>query len=44
MAKLYWRIKIDGKWTWRPAQVRMIRDLPDGKYQQVNLVKLEEEE
>ena len=19
MAKLYWRIKVDGKWTWRPA-------------------------
>jgi hypothetical protein len=19
MAKLYWRVKIDGKWTWRPA-------------------------
>ncbi len=21
MAKLYWRVKIDGKWTWRPAKV-----------------------
>ncbi len=20
MAKLYWRVKRDGKWTWRPAQ------------------------
>jgi len=19
MAKLYWRVKRDGKWTWRPA-------------------------
>ncbi len=19
--KLYWRVKIDGKWTWRPAKV-----------------------
>lgn len=19
MAKLYWRIKVNGKWTWRPA-------------------------
>ena len=19
MAKLYWRVKKDGKWTWRPA-------------------------
>jgi uncharacterized protein YegP (UPF0339 family) len=21
MAKLYWRVKRDGKWTWRPAEV-----------------------
>jgi len=21
MAKLYWRVKQNGKWTWRPAQV-----------------------
>ncbi len=21
MAKLYWRVKIDGKWTWKPARV-----------------------
>jgi len=21
MAKLYWRIKKNGKWTWKPAQV-----------------------
>jgi hypothetical protein len=19
MAKLYWRVKVDGKWTWTPA-------------------------
>ncbi len=19
MAKLYWRVKVNGKWTWRPA-------------------------
>jgi hypothetical protein len=19
--KLYWRVKINGKWTWRPAEV-----------------------
>ena len=19
MAKLYWRVKLNGKWTWRPA-------------------------
>jgi hypothetical protein len=22
MAKLYWRVKLNGKWTWRPADVR----------------------
>ena len=21
MAKLYWRVKVNGKWTWRPAEV-----------------------
>lgn len=21
MAKLYWRVKMNGKWTWRPASV-----------------------
>ena len=21
MAKLYWRVKQNGKWTWRPAEV-----------------------
>ena len=42
MAKLYWRLKVNGKWTWRPLQVRMLRDLPGGKYQQANFVKLEE--
>lgn len=24
MAKLYWRIKQDGKWTWRPAEYTII--------------------
>ena len=24
MAKLYWRIKKNGKWTWTPAQVPLI--------------------
>ncbi len=36
MAKLYWRIKKNGKWTWRPAvlfpdghgPVTTVRDLP----------------
>jgi hypothetical protein len=22
MAKLYWRVKRNGKWTWRPANVK----------------------
>jgi len=22
MAKLYWRVKLNGKWTWRPADVQ----------------------
>ncbi len=21
MAKLYWRVKVNGKWTWKPATV-----------------------
>jgi len=21
MAKLYWRVKLNGKWTWRPAKL-----------------------
>ena len=42
MAKLYWRVKIDNKWTWKPAQVRNIREMPCGMYLQVNLVKLEQ--
>ncbi len=30
MARLYWRVKVDGKWTWRPAKMgsRMINPLP----------------
>lgn len=27
MAKLYWRVKRDGKWTWRPAGLRGIDKL-----------------
>ncbi len=23
MAKLYWRVKVNGKWTWRPANVSL---------------------
>jgi hypothetical protein len=21
MAKLYWRVKVNGKWSWKPAKV-----------------------
>ena len=28
--KLYWRVKIDGKWTWKAAEV--IHDTPQGVY------------
>ncbi len=27
MAKLYWRVKKDGKWTWKPAEVSMTSKL-----------------
>jgi len=26
--KLYWRIKKDGKWTWVPARVHTVKELP----------------
>ncbi len=34
MAKLYWRVKIDGKWTWQPVvwidnEKEAIKDLID---------------
>ncbi len=29
MAKLYWRVKIDGKWTWSPALVTYYNDNDD---------------
>ena len=25
MAKLYWRVKRNGKWTWRPANVKFTK-------------------
>jgi len=44
MAKLYWRVKKDGKWTWRPAEsfdrgadYVWVRNLPE-------LQELQEEE
>ena len=42
MAKLYWRVKRDGKWTWRPADV--IFESDDGWIQVNNYLNLEEEE
>jgi hypothetical protein len=29
MAKLYWRVKKEGKWTWKPASV-VYNESPDG--------------
>jgi len=40
MAKLYWRVKIDGKWTWRPAD----KYTPPVSERMPALVALEEEE
>ena len=41
MAKLYWRIKKDGKWTWKPANV--ITEKPDDDLVHV-CTRMEEEE
>lgn len=38
MAKLYWRVKLNGKWTWRPC-------ILDAEfYQWVETKRIEEEE
>jgi hypothetical protein len=37
--KLYWRVKLDGKWTWRPAKIKDI--LGTGR---MTVYPLEEEE
>ena len=29
MAKLYWRVKVNGKWTWRPASPQFIRAIEE---------------
>ena len=39
MAKLYWRVKRDGKWTWRPADIVPVSD--DGW---IHVYELEEED
>jgi hypothetical protein len=41
MAKLYWRVKRDGKWTWRPAKVLF---MSDGVKRIVTELYVEEEE
>jgi len=44
MAKLYWRVKRNGKWTWRPANVRVTGKLNvSGKFAWVEIVQEEEE-
>ena len=30
MAKLYWRIKVDGRWTWTPANVIAVNGEAEG--------------
>jgi len=41
MAKLYWRVKMNGKWTWRPACLNMIHT--EGHVIDCNCVQEEEE-
>jgi len=40
MAKLYWRVKRNGKWTWTPAYVME----GDPESMTLEVAKLEEEE
>jgi hypothetical protein len=43
--KLYWRIKKNGSWTWRPAKVdRMFATKRGAQYVVVHEQQLEEEE
>ena len=42
MAKLYWRIKKNGKWTWRPAQT--MDEIPLGAKWTVVMISVDEEE
>lgn len=45
MAKLYWRVKLNGKWTWRPAVGVLTWDKRYQKYvKHVLELQLEEEE
>ena len=40
--KLYWRVKIDGKWTWRPAGIRPAGELPRPEDMIVKIMEEEE--
>jgi hypothetical protein len=42
MAKLYWRVKVNGKWTWKPANSEVI-DVDYENEQMYVLIHLEEE-
>ena len=43
MAKLYWRVKVNRKWTWKPANSEVI-DVDYENQQMYVLIHLEEEE
>ncbi len=42
--KLYWRIKKDGKWTWKPAEVYVLKNNNDDDIDTVCVWPLEEEQ
>ncbi len=44
MAKLYWRVKVEGKWTWRPAEVLHEYPCYTDLYTKTLVKTLEEEE
>ena len=43
MAKLYWRVKVNGKWTWKPANSEVI-DVDYENQQMYVLIHLEDVE
>ncbi len=43
MAKLYWRVKKDGKWTWKPAKVQ-VQWNEEFQKEMIEVQLLEEEE
>lgn len=40
--KLYWRIKVNGRWTWKPAKV-LQRESPGRDFVVVEVLETEEE-